>query len=378
MQRRGAFVKDSPASPGGGKTRPNPAGGLVTELRLPRLAFTPPMHLPRGLTLGVAFAALSHVAMSAEPSRAFQGRIERLDPAFDRLVAPEAGLEKLADGFTWSEGPVWFKGELLFSDVPENVIYRWQPGQTRAEVWLKPSGLLTPQPGFREPGSNGLALDRQGRLLVCQHGERRIARYEGGKFVALAERYEGKRFNSPNDLAVTRRGDIYFTDPSYGLEGVNNSPLKELPFNGVYRLGTDGRVTLLARDLTFPNGIAFSPDERILYVGISDGRATRIVAFDVAPDGMVRNERTFFDAQPLRTGGAKGSVDGLKVDREGNVWSSGPGGILVISPAGKLLGRLLTGEATANCNWGDDGGTLYITADMFLVRIRTLTKGDGW
>lgn len=336
------------------------------------------MKLPLQLPLLVSAVALCPFAMSAEKPHAFQGRIERLDPAFDRLVAPDATLEKLAEGFTWSEGPVWLNGELIFSDVPENVAYRWKPGLTKAEVFLKPSGLLTPTPGFREPGSNGLAKDAQGRLLLCQHGERRVARYENGRFTSLADRFEGKRFNSPNDLAVARNGDIYFTDPSYGLEGVNNSPLKEIPFNGVYRVTKDGTVTLLTKDLTFPNGIAFSPDQKTLYVGVSDAKATRIVAYDVAADGTIRNERTFFDAQPLRTGGAKGLVDGLKVDRDGNVWSSAPGGIAVISPAGKLLGRLNTGEATANCNWGDDGSTLYITADMFLVRIRTKTKGDGW
>lgn len=325
-----------------------------------------------------AAALLPTLVMSAEKSPAFNGRIERLDPAFDQLVAADAKLEKLAEGFTWSEGPVWYKGELIFSDVPENVAYRWKPGMTKADVFLKPSGLLTPTPGFREPGSNGLTLDRQGRLLLCQHGERRVARYENGTFTSLADRYEGKRFNSPNDLAVRRNGEIYFTDPSYGLEGINTSPLKELPYNGVFRIATDGKVTLLTKDLTFPNGIAFSPDEKILYVGVSDAKATRIVAYDVAADGSIRNERTYFDAQPLRTGGAKGLVDGLKVDRAGNVWSSGPGGILVISPAGKLLGRLNTGEATANCNWGDDGSTLYITADMFLVRVKTKTKGAGW
>lgn len=324
-------------------------------------------------------ASIPFLAMAAEKtSPVFNGRIERFDPAFDRLIAADAQLEKLAEGFTWSEGPLWFGGELLFSDVPENVVHRWKPGMLKTEVFLKPSGLLTPQPGFREPGSNGLARDRQGRLLLCQHGERRVARYENGAFTSIADRYEGKRFNSPNDLAVRKNGEVYFTDPSYGLEGINQSPLKELPFNGVYRVGQDGKVTLLTKTLTFPNGIAFSPDEKILYVGVSDSKATRVVAFDVATDGTIRNERTFFDAQPLLKGSDKGLVDGLKTDREGNVWTSGPGGILVLSPAGKLLGRLNTGQATANCNWGDDGGTLYITADMFLVRIKTKTKGAGW
>ncbi|MEX2044123.1 MAG: SMP-30/gluconolactonase/LRE family protein, partial [Opitutus sp.] len=182
---------------------------------------------------------------SAASSPPFNARIERFDPAFDPLVAVDARIEKLAGGFTWSEGPVWFNGGLIFSDVPENVAYRWKEGMDRVEVFLKPSGLLTPQPGFREPGSNGLTRDAQGRLLLCQHGERRVARHENGRFTSLADRFEGRRFNSPNDLVVRRNGEIYFTDPSYGLEGINDSPLKEIPFNGVYRIGTDGKVSLL-------------------------------------------------------------------------------------------------------------------------------------
>jgi gluconolactonase len=326
-----------------------------------------------------AAAASPFLAMAAtKPSPTFSPRIERFDPAFDQLLAADAKVEKLAEGFTWSEGPVWLNGELIFSDVPQNTAYRWKEGMTQAEVFLKPSGLLAPTPGFREPGSNGLTRDPQGRLLLCQHGERRVARYESGKFTTLADRWEGKRFNSPNDLALRKNGEIYFTDPSYGLEGINNSPLKEIPFNGVYRIGTDGKVTLLTKDLTFPNGIAFSPDEKVLYVGVSDSKATRIVAYDVKGDGTLANERTFFDAQPLLKDGNRGLVDGLKIDRAGNVWSSGPGGILVISPAGMLLGRINTGQPTANCNWGDDGSTLYITANMFLVRVKTKTKGAGW
>jgi gluconolactonase len=327
----------------------------------------------------LVLAALPLPAMAADKKpHAFNGRIERFDPAFDQLIAPDAKIEKLAEGFTWSEGPVWLNGELIFSDVPENTAYRWKPGTTKAEIFLKPSGLLTPQPGFREPGCNGLTKDARGRLLLCQHGERRVARYESGKFTSLADHWEGKRFNSPNDLCVRKNGEIYFTDPSYGLEGINESPLKEIPFNGVYRIGTDGKVTLLTKNLTFPNGIAFSPDEKILYVGVSDSKAPRLVAYDVKPDGTITNERTFFDAQRLLKGDDKGLVDGLKIDRAGNVWSSGPGGILVLSPAGKLLGRINTGEPTANCNWGDDGSTLYITANMFLVRVKTKTKGAGW
>jgi gluconolactonase len=306
------------------------------------------------------------------------GSIERLDPAFDALVAADAKIEKLAEGFTWSEGPVWLDGTLLFSDVPENVIHRWTPGRQGADVFLKPSGMLTPKPGFREQGSNGLARDAQGRLLICQHGERRVARYAGGKFTSIADRFEGKQFNSPNDLALHSSGAIYFTDPPYGLEGVNDSPLKELPFNGVFRVGQSGEVTLLSKTLTYPNGIAFSPDEKFLYIGVSDGKATRVVAYDVKADGTLANERTFFDAQPRVAAGDRGGCDGLKVDRNGNVWATGPGGVLVISPAGKLLGVIRTGQLTANCGWGDDGSTLYITADSMVVKLKTLTKGAGW
>lgn len=323
----------------------------------------------------IAFA-LSSAAWCAEP---FQGRIERFDPAVDKLVAVDAAIEKLAEGIRWAEGPVWLDEALVFSDPPANTAYRWKPGSDALEVFLKPSGLLTPMPGFREPGSNGLTRDHEGRLLLCQHGERRIARYENGKFTSIADRYDGKRFNSPNDLAVRQNGDIYFTDPPYGLEGVAKSPLRELPFAGVYRVARDGMVTLLTKELTFPNGIAFSPDEKRLYLNVSDGAATRIVAYDVQPDGTIANPRTFFDLKSApQLQGARGVFDGLKIDRAGNLWSSGPGGILIISVDAKLLGRLYTGIPTANCAWGGNGSTLYITANHFLLRVQTLTKGAGW
>ncbi len=329
----------------------------------------------------VAFAvccvSLTCLAAARTPP-VFTGSIERLDPAFDRLVAPDARLEKMAEGFTWSEGPVWLNGALLFSDVPKNTVYRWRPGATSAEVFLHPSGQAVPAPGFREPGSNGLAHDAQGRLLLCQQGERRIARYDQGRFTSLADRFEGKRFNSPNDLVVRRNGDIYFSDPPYGLEGGEKSPLRELPFAGVYRVTPAGVVSLLVKDLTLPNGVAFSPDESRFYVTVSDPQATRIMVYDVQPDGTLAHGRVFFDAEPRVVAGQKGLCDGMKVDRDGNVWSAGPGGVLVISPAGRLLGVLHTGQPTANCAWGEDGGTLYITANMFLLRLRTLTRGAGW
>ena len=328
--------------------------------------------------LPLLLACVVGLAAHAQTAPAFKGRIERLDPAFDKLVAADATLEKIADGFTWAEGPLWFEGALIASDPKANVINRWKPGATTLEIFIKPSGQLTPVAGFREPGSNGLARDRQGRLLVAQHGERRIARYENGKFTAVADRFEGKRFSSPNDLAVKKNGDVYFTDPPYGLEGMDQSPLKELDFHGVFRVTPDGKVTALAKDIRFPNGIAFSPDEKILYVGSTDSKTPHIAAFDVQADGTLANERMFFDAVPVMKDGTRGGCDGMKVDRDGNVWTSGPDGILVVSPAGKLLGRLHTGVPTANCNWGDDGSTLYITANTFLLRLKTTTKGAVW
>jgi gluconolactonase len=307
-----------------------------------------------------------------------QGRIERFDPALDALVASDARIEHLASGFTWSEGPVWFDGAVVFSDVPRNTAYRWAEGMDAAEVFLRPSGMLDPVPGFREPGSNGLAVDSAGRLLLCQHGERRVARLVDGEFETIADRFDGKRFNSPNDLAVRRDGVIYFTDPPYGLEGVNDSPLREIDFHGIYRVDTEGRVVALVRDVAYPNGIAFSPDERRLYVGVSDGPRARVLVYDVGADGGLTNGRTFFDPAPYRSAGMHGSCDGLKVDREGNVWATGPGGVFVLSPEGKPLGRIVTGKATANCGFGGtDGSVLYVTAGDVLLRIQTLTTGAG-
>lgn len=319
------------------------------------------------------------IALAAEPLPPFEMSIERLDPALDQLIAPGAQVEKCAEGFNWSEGPTWFQNAIVFSDVPENVIFKWTPGDgPTAAVFMKPSGMLSPTPGFREQGSNGLGVDAEGRLIICQHGERRVARVEkDGTQTALAAKFEGKRFNSPNDLTIRKNGDLYFTDPPYGLDGLNKSPLKELPFNGVYRLAKDGTITAVVKDLTFPNGLALSPDEKTLYVAVSDPVHTNIMAYDVQPDGSVANGREFFDAQAVKKPGLKGGCDGMKVDAAGNVFATGPGGVLVISPAGKHLGTILTNQNTGNCAWGDDGRTLYICADMYLVRVKTLTKGAG-
>jgi gluconolactonase len=304
------------------------------------------------------------------------GKIERLDPKLDNLIAPDAKLEKLAEGFDWSEGPVWIRdgSYLLFSDVPTNTVYKWKEGDG-VKPFLKPSGYTGSKPRGGEPGSNGLTVDSEGRLVLCQHGDRRVSRLEKDRqFKVLAEFYQMRRFNSPNDLTFKSNGDLYFTDPPYGLEGGNTDPNKELTFNGVYRLKPNGEITVLAQNLSFPNGIAFSPDEKVLYVALSDTNRAVIVAFDVKGDGTVANERVFFDATSLMPG-RKGLPDGMKVDNAGNLFATGPGGVLVISPQGKHLGTINTGEATANCAWGEDGTVLYITADMYLCRIKTKTKG---
>lgn len=315
--------------------------------------------------------ASSFPVIAADPVPEFKGSIERLDPALDALLAPGTQIEVLASGFNWSEGPVWRDGGVVFSDVPENTVFGWKEGDTAAKVVLKPSGSLSDPTG---QGSNGLAVDAKGNLILCQHGERRVARLEkDGSFTALADRFDGKRFNSPNDLVIAKIGTIYFTDPPYGLKKTGKP---ELPFHGIYSVSPGGKVSLLVEDVRFPNGIALSPDEKTLYVAVSDPQNTRVMAYDLQADGSAKNGRVFFLAQPLKSPERKGGCDGMKVDTNGNIWTTGPGGVLVISKDGKHLGTILTGQATANCAFGgEDRGTLYITADMFLLRVKTLAKG---
>jgi gluconolactonase len=322
-------------------------------------------------------ASSAPVITSHSAPYATVGRIERLDPALDALLAPDAAMEKLAEGFNWSEGPVWVPamGALLFSDVPENRIYRWKAGEG-VTVFHPSSGFAGGDYDGRERGSNGLTLDAKGRLVACQHGERRVARLNDDQrtFTSLADRFEGKRFNSPNDLVFDRAGNLYFTDPPYGLAP---SSVRELDFHGIYRMTPDGRVTLLSKELERPNGLALSPDEKRLYVANSHPPRPILLVFDLLPGGGVGPSRVFYDTAKHVGEGRRGLPDGMKVDEKGNVWATGPGGVLVLSPDGKLLGHVLTGQATANCGWGDDGRTLYLTADGLLLRLRTKVKGAG-
>jgi gluconolactonase len=306
------------------------------------------------------------------------GRIERLDPAFDRLVDPDAAIELLAaNRFEWAEGPVWDAANrrVLFSDVPRNTIWEWSQA-SGLQAFLQPSGY-TGAAAFtgREPGSNGLAFNTAGELVMCQHGDRRIAKWVGGKFVTLADRYAGKRLNSPNDLAIRSNGDVYFTDPPYGLPRQTEDPGRELDFQGVYRLSAKGELTLLTRELSRPNGLAFSPDEKTLYVANSDPAKAVLMAYSVRGDGTLGTGEVFFDATADVGKQRPGLPDGLKVSTDGTVWATGPGGVLVYSPEGKRLGTLATGVATANLAFGDDGSTLYLTADKNLARVRTKVQG---
>ena len=300
------------------------------------------------------------------------GTILRVDPRFDALVPADARIEKLADGFVFTEGPVWDRagGRLLFSDVRGNGVYQWTEADGTSPV-IEPvfEGDRT---GLRSVSSNGLTLDAEGRLVMCEHGNRLISRVEAdGTRTTLVDRYDGNRLNSPNDAAYGSDGWLYFTDPGSALEGRDASPLRELDFNGIYRLSPDGELELLYRDQSRPNGIALSPDEATLYVANSDPEQKVWMAYDVGADG-VSNPRVFFDVNDQT---AEGAADGLKVDDAGNLFATGPGGVWVIAPDGTHLGTIMPDEVPANVAWGDDGSTLYMTARTGLYRIRLTTGG---
>jgi len=302
------------------------------------------------------------------------GRIERFDPEFDKVVAPGAQVEKLAEGFTWAEGPVWIRagGYLLFTDVPANTLYRWS-ARDGASIFLKPSGYegsdLT---GLREAGANGLIAADDSSILMADSGNRAVARLtlDDRRKTLLATRFEGHRFNSPNDLARRADGMIFFTDPPYGLDKLNDSPLKELEFNGVYRLAPDGNVAVIDRSLSFPNGIELSPDGQVLYVSNSDPQRPIWIAYDLNAAGETTGRRVFADASDLIAPTAPGLPDGMAMSADGHLFATGPGGVIVFAKDGKRLGRISTGSAIANCAFSDDGRTLYMTSDHMLARVR--------
>ena len=301
--------------------------------------------------------------------------IESLHPSFHEIIHDTARVEILAEGFDWSEGPVWVEDQqmLLFCDIPENTIYKW----TRAkgtQVYLKPSGYTGEAKRGGQTGSNGLALTKDGKLVLCQHGNRQIAIMDAPlnapkpNFKGIAVNYQGKKFNSPNDVTIRSNGDMFFTDPPYGLENNIDDPLKEIPFQGVYKVTPAGVVTLLTDSITRPNGIALTPDEKTLIVANSDKKKKLWYAFDLGPNDSLINPRIFYNVIADST--VKGSCDGLKIDKNGNVFATGPGGVWVFDSVGMALGRIKFPESTSNVALSADEKTLYITADMYLLRVR--------
>jgi gluconolactonase len=303
------------------------------------------------------------------------GIVERYDNALDKIVSPNAKAEIIAEGFDWSEGALWVEKYkmLLFSDVPTNTIYKWTEAKGK-EVYLNPSGYTGSIQRGGEMGSNGLTLDNNGNLVMCQHGDRRMARMDASidnpqsKFVTLADKYGGKRFSSPNDATFNSKGELFFTDPPYGLlSQSDNDPAKEITWNGVYKVKANGDVILLTDSLTRPNGIAFFPGEKKLLVANSDPGKANWYIFDVNGDKL-SNGRIFYHASSEK--GMKGLPDGFKIDKEGNVFATGPGGVHIFNKDGKLLGKLRLDEATSNCSLSGDQKILYITNDMYVLRFK--------
>jgi gluconolactonase len=316
--------------------------------------------------------------------------IQRLDPSVSQLIPADAKIERVATGFDkWTEGPVWTREpSLLFAEIPANRIRRWKPGATDAEVFMEPSGYLGSAPyGGPEPGSNGMTLDKDGRVSVAGHARRNVWRLETldahGTITVLADSYQGKKLNSPNDLVYRSDGSLYFTDPPYGLPTQKDTdPLKELKVNGVYRIPNArqhkrgappdrDKLQLVISDLPRPNGIAFSPDEKTLYVADSGDKVW--MRYSVHPDGSVADGKLLLDA---KTDQAPGGPDGIRVDKKGTIYGSGPGGVWIISPEGKHLATIKIPEVVSNVAWGDaDGKTLYITASTSLYRIKLSMPG---
>ncbi len=306
------------------------------------------------------------------------GSIERIDPALDALIDLGATVEIIADSFEWSEGPLWLESEkmLIFSDVPKNTIYKWTEAKGK-ELYLTPSGYTgSSSPYSKEEGSNGLTLTNDGKLVLCQHGDRRVAVMNAplgspaANFTPVADNFEGKKLNSPNDAVYNGNGDLFFTDPPYGLPNEADDSTKEIPFQGVFK-SSNGNVTLISDTVTRPNGIAFFPGERRLIVASSDPDKAVWYTFDLSEKDSVTRTNIFYDATDVaKTGTEKGLPDGLKVDASGNVFATGPGGVWIFSQDGKLLGKIKIPEATSNCAFSADGKSLFITADMYVVRVK--------
>jgi len=305
------------------------------------------------------------------------GSVERLSPELDRIIAPGTLPEILAEGFEWSEGPLWLpqQEKVIFSDIPNNSIFEWSE-KDGLKLYLKPSGYTDTIPRGGETGSNGLLLDAEGRLVLCQHGDRRMARMNApldapeANFETIAGDWMGNRFNSPNDATFHSNGNLYITDPAYGMELRYEDPRREMDFTGVFLITPEGEVGLLSEQFTAPNGIGLSPDESRLYVANSGGSSGFIwMEYEVMEDGTLQNGQLFYDARPA-SDSLRGAPDGLVVRDDGIIFATGPGGVWVLSPEGEHLGIILTGQATSNCTLDAKNRYLYMTADMYLMRIR--------
>ena len=321
------------------------------------------------------FMLASFFSGYAQQSNTEIGTIESVSDDLSKILKKDAKVEIIAEGFQFTEGPLWVEKEkmLLLSDVPGNTVYKWTEAKGK-EVYLQPGGYTDTAKRGGFMGPNGMVLSNDGKLLICQHGDRRIAMMDAPlnapqtKYVTVAGQYDGKRLNSPNDLFLTKNGDLYFTDPSYGFERGARDPKKELPYQGVYKLDKAGKLTLLVDSIEAPNGIGVMPDGKTLIVANSDNRKKRWYAYDIASNGSLENGRVFYDVSNER---GMGGCDGFKIDKQGNVFAAGPGGIWIFNKTGKLLGKInVNGVTASNCALSPDEKTLYITATRYLLRVK--------
>ncbi|HTK17912.1 MAG TPA: SMP-30/gluconolactonase/LRE family protein [Mucilaginibacter sp.] len=325
--------------------------------------------------LGAIIFLTGHIAVAYAQTAKPLMTLKQIDPEFSSIVNKNAKAEILADGFLWSEGPVWVESQkmFIFSDVKKNVIYKWTKEKGK-EIYLKPSGYTGTKPRGGELGSNGLGLNIKGQLVICQDGDRVVSIMDAPldkpkpKFIKIATNYKGKKFDSPNDLAFLSNGDIYFTDPPYGLEKNVDDPLKEARYQGVYRISANGKITLLTDTLTRPNGIAFFPGGKTILISNSDPKKAYWYAYDLDKNGLFIRGRIFYNANEA-TKTAAGMPDGLKIDKQGHVFATGPGGMWVFNRAGKLLGKILVNDLVSNCSLSGDEKTLYVTSNHRVLKI---------
>lgn len=339
--------------------------------------------MKNALLVVAIYLLISSNSFAGEKSYKTIGTIHRDDTAINKLIPEDAHIEVLAEGFDWNEGPVWVKdgGYVLFNDIPQNTTYKWSEGEGLA-IFLRPAGYaLGDNPPGKELGCNGLFIHPiNNQLILCDHGNRCLSQLnqENWTKTIIVDKFKGKKLNSPNDVVISSTGHFYFTDPPYGLKGYPDYPEKELDFNGVYHLSPEGKMTLVTAELSRPNGIGLSPEGNTLYVANS-GKKKIWMAFDVARDGTPGNGRIFYDATEFSKYGKRGACDGLAVDSDGNIWATGPGGVMVFTADGKHLGSVETGTRVSNCCFGGaNGNELYIAADMYLCRLKVNAKGIGF